>query len=370
MVNYRLVLIAFLLLISQSIIVHAIEVKDLYVAKVPVDSQSRKDRNTALKEALQTVLVKVGGQASVLTHPDIKGQLVKYNSYVTNYSYERDGKQQRLKATFDSAKINQVFVNANLPIWGSLRPKVVLWLIDEQGLTRNLVSHSADNILVKSVLDFVQQRGLPIEIPQVSALNSDVTTSDIWGRFKTPVFYASKSYSPEAIVIMRLSDNTLLSEEQVEFANSCQLICQPGVALDWSFISAEDVDDTQQFSERYYGVDRQMLLHDALGDIADDIYHDYALSTEENNYFELDIANVETLASYVNITRFLTELSSVKSVKLVHAIGSVRRFNLTLLGSKQALLASLKLHRALRQNIDPLDPSTQQGVPVFYWEQP
>ncbi|MDG1751876.1 MAG: DUF2066 domain-containing protein, partial [Thalassotalea sp.] len=130
MIRYWLVFTTIFISISISISVNAVEVKDLYVAKVPIESQGKSDRNRALKQTLRAVLIKVGGHQSVLNHEAIKPQLNRYNSFVTHYRYERRNNQQFLQASFDEAKINQLFVDANLPIWGSLRPQVVLWLVD------------------------------------------------------------------------------------------------------------------------------------------------------------------------------------------------------------------------------------------------
>ncbi|GAA6204489.1 DUF2066 domain-containing protein [Thalassotalea sp. SU-HH00458] len=349
---------------------NAVEVKDLYVAKVAVESQGSNDRNRALKQTLRAVLIKVGGHQSVLNHQAIRAQLNRYNNFVTHYRYERHAEQQYLLASFDEAKINQLFVDANLPIWGSLRPQVVLWLVDEQGLTRQVVSENSSSSLVETVAEFSSLRGLPIAMPLWDITDTNViSASDIWGRFSQPIYHASKRYQAEAIIVVRLSDNSLLTEEQlITNADGCELLCQSAVALDWGYLSADNVDLPPQFSKRYQGFNRSELLSQALSDITDDIYQRYALSTEENNHFEIDVANIDSLARYVQVSQFLQELSSVQAVRLTQAEGQVRRFSLTLLGSKQAFLASLKLNKVLNQRIDILNPILDEKVPVFYWE--
>ncbi|WP_206486368.1 DUF2066 domain-containing protein [Thalassotalea sp. G2M2-11] len=350
-------------------VVNAVEVKDLYLAKVKVDSQSQNDRNKALKQALRAVLVKVGGQQQVLSHPEIKAHLNRYNRFVTNYRYEREQDQQFLSASFDQAKINALFVNANLPLWGSLRPQIVLWLVNEQGLVRELATEESSQALIRSVDELAELRGLPIVLPKGNVTQQTVNISDLWGRFQQPIYQASIPYLPEAILVIRISDNTLLSEEQLLVAEQCQLLCQPNIALDWSFISTATQEETQRFSERYYGTSRNELVSQALNEIADDLYQRYALTTDVNNQFTLEVANVDSLTGYVKIKAFLEQLSAVQSVQLTHVKGTVRRFKLTLLGSKQALLASLQLNKALNQYIDPLAPVEPDAVPIFYWEQ-
>ena len=65
-----------------SLKINAIEVENLYSAKVAVASQSTGDRNQALKKALRAVFVKVGGKK--IEHPLITQAIKNYNKYVTN----------------------------------------------------------------------------------------------------------------------------------------------------------------------------------------------------------------------------------------------------------------------------------------------
>jgi len=118
-----------------------------------------------------------------------------------------------------------------------------------------------------------------------------------------------------------------------------------------------------------------VLLQQGLSDITELIYQRYALSTTNQHDFVIEVANVDTLVTYVDVFDFLSNLSAVKSVTLLNAKGSVRRFNLELLGSEDALLASLKLNKKLTQVIDPsmqfneftLIEGSEQLVPIFNW---
>jgi hypothetical protein len=344
----------------------AVEVKDLYLAKVTVASQSKKDRGYALKNAMQSVLVKVGGEKTIFQHPAFKTSLKQYDRFVTHYRYERIANENYLIATFNQNKINQLFVDAGLPIWGSLRPQVVLWLINEDGLIRQTISESSRSPLTEVINSFSEQRGLPVIIPLMDLTDaSQLATSDVWGRFAEPIYLASERYLAETIITIRLSNSSLLSSDVL--SENCELICQPMKVLDWSFISSSNNEIKQEFSEQYQGTNSQLLLTQALNDITDKIYQSYALTTEFNNEIQIDVANIDSLNTYVEVDQFLQTISSVQAVKLIKANGNTRRFELTLLGSKKALLASLKLNDALRQYIDPLALVDPEQVPIFYW---
>ena len=345
----------------------AIEVTDLYVAKVAVTTQQSKARNQALKLALSSVFVKVSGQQQVLTQPKVKAALVRYNQFLSKYHYERKGDQNYLVASFNEVKINQLLINENIPLWGSLRPQVVFWVVDENGLTRQIISGSSESPVQQQIIQFSEQRGLPILMPLMDLTDAnEITTSDVWGRFSYPLIKASQRYLAETLVVLRISNRSLLSEQELQTVESCPL-CQPSFVIDWHLISDANDPASVKVGKAYQGLDKTVLLEQVLSDITDQIYQSYALNSDENNEVIIDIANVSSLSVYAEVVEFLTQLSSVQSIQLITAQGEKRQFSLKLIGSKQALMSSLKLHQALKLQYDPLAPVSENAVPVFYW---
>ncbi|NMP32486.1 DUF2066 domain-containing protein [Thalassotalea sp. M1531] len=357
-------LITFLTALLLPSLVFAVEVTDLYQAKVAVDSQASNARNVAIKQAMASVMIKVGGDESVLSNNTVKQQLKRYNQYLTQYRYERDQKQLFLVALFDENKINVLFQQANLPLWGSLRPQILVWLLEENKLERNILSESGVSELPQQIREFSQQRGLPLLLPLMDLEDSlSINITDLWGRFASEAQQQSSRYFVDATLIIRISNSSLLSEPPAD--NECEgVLCQEQVryALDWSLISEQ-----QQFGQLLEGTSTKALLNKALIDVAQVIYQGYASSTDLSNELVIDVANVTSLKTYVEISRFLNELSAVEEVTLVSAQQQVRRFKLKLLGSKKALLASLKLNDQLQQYIDPLVGEEPDANPVFYW---
>lgn len=385
------VIIAFL----TSATIEAVEVKDLYQASVAIDSQNTRDRAEALKKALAAVMIKVGGEKSILDNDVIKDALSNYSSYLSQYRYQQktlqvaDEQGNKTKsfilASFNQEKINQLFQEANLALWGSLRPQVLLWLVDEQGLSRSIISNSSVSNLPYMVSEFSSQRGLPIMLPLMDLTDANqIKLSDIWGRFQQPIKEVSSRYLAEAIAVVRISNSSLVEmshDNETLASDNCGILCKeseskaPNYVLDWSLLDWSLIEGQQKFSQQYQGADPQVLLQQGLADITDLIYQYYALSNTSENDFVIEVTNVDSLTTYVDVFHFLEDLSSVKSVTLVSAKGSARRFNLQLLGSKEALLASLKLNNKLTQTIDPLahfnEPSLIEGiesvVPIFNW---
>ena len=356
-----LILLLFLLPLN----INAIEVENLYSAKVAVASQSTGARNQALKNALRAILVKVGGKK--IEHPLITQAINNYNQYVTQYQYVHNDNEILLNVSFDESKINRLFKESDLAIWGRLRPQVLVWLVDEDGFERKIISSTSNSLLPKTIDDFSQLRGLPLIMPIMDLTDlSALTLTDVWGRFSQPVAQASARYMAEAIVVVRISNSSLLNN--LDTTEDCPLCQTHNLVVDWSLMTDAQSEDSQVFSQQYHGDNADKLLVLALSDITDIIYQQYALSTTNNNVLEVDIANIASLGDLIAVSDFLGELSAVQSVQLVSAQGTNRRFKLFLIGSQQALFASLKLSEQLNRYIDPLAaPENIATVPVFYW---
>ncbi len=339
----------------------ALEVNDLYQANVVVDSQARAQREQAIKEALQGVFLKIGGKKSVLTHDVLKKAQKNASRYVSQYRYQRKAEELSLVVSFDENKVNQLFKEANLALWGSLRPQVLLWLIDEQGINRSIVASDADNIIPATINDFSMQRGLPIVMPLMDLTdNEEVLLSDFWGYFPEQILQASQRYFADTIVVMRVSDSTLVVDNEDNEASltstntACGLLCEKNElatpkVLDWR-VFTQGILYTQQ----YEGVDKVSLIGQGLSDITELIYQSYALSTTAENDFVIEVKNVTSLANDMQLFNFLNDLSAVKAVTLISAQGDVRQFKLDLIGSKASFLASLKLNNKLTQHLDNL----------------
>ncbi len=389
MFRYFIVLFVALSTLFTSLDIFSVEVKNLYNAKVEVSSQTNSERKRALEQAMGAVVIKVGGQQALLSNTTIRQGLRNASRYLTKYRYQRNAEKLELLVTFDEKKINQLFERAHAPVWGSLRPQILLWLVEENGLRRTTLSNAtkssfADDSLIptsynlpESVDQFSRNRGLPILMPLMDLTDvNTISTFDIWGRFAAQVKNASQRYNPESIVIVRLSNSSLLPlQDKTEQVENC-LLCQKEAqkyALDWSFIAdAQDSNldkiDAQEFGDVSFGTSPNELLQEALSLISDKIYQKYALNSGDEQNYIIDVANIPSLKDFIEVERFLEQLSSVKSVKLLYASGDYRRFELTLKSSGQAFIASLKLNKQLDRFVDPLAEKVVDAVPVFYWK--
>jgi len=374
----------------------AIEVKDLYQATVNVDSQASAQREQAVQSALAGVFLKVGGKQGISNNPVLKKAQKNASRYVSQYRYQLNDEQLSLVVHFNEDKVNQLFKQANLALWGSLRPQVLLWLVDEQGNTRqiiadsDLISNSNSNTVsvtsATSELDydaknnaaiqaetnipqvintFSELRGLPLIMPLMDLTDSEqVSIEDFWDYYPEQVKQASLRYFADTVVVMRVSNSTLLSlEEQVLTQNQestldnnldCGLLCQQQEAvkqpkvLDWRVYSRGSI-----YFKQYRGLNKVELINQGLSDITELIYQSYALLDSASNDFVIEVKNVTSLENDMRLFNFLKDLSAVNTVTLMTAQADKRQFKLELTGSKTSFLASLKLNDKLTQVIEP-----------------
>jgi hypothetical protein len=357
----------------------AVEVSSLYQGKVEIENQSTANRRKAIKAALSVVMVKVGGTQKILAKPEVRKAINNYNLYLSQYQYETDEQGALyLQAQFNESKVNKVFQSHNLPLWGSLRPQTLIWLVEEDMLSRKVVSSMSSSQLPTVIQKSSQTRGLPVIMPLMDLEDSqNIALSDVWGKFYQPLSQASQRYDAESIVVMRLSNASLVSSEEFQHNKNEQVVVNCGLlcrnekdkiyyALDWSF-----VNDKNSMSKQYTGVDKTFLIKEALDDITEQTYEKYALLTSEKQKFTIEVANVNSIETYMEIFRFLDNLSNVRGVTLNEAEGIKRIFTLDIIGSEEAFLQALALNNELQQYIEPFASKNRVEEPmhpVFYWK--
>lgn len=357
----------------------AVEVSSLYQGKVEIENQSTANRRKAIKAALSVVMVKVGGTQKILAKPEVRKAINNYNLYLSQYQYETDEQGVLyLQAQFNESKVNKVFQSHNLPLWGSLRPQTLIWLVEEDMLSRKVVSSMSSSQLPTVIQKSSQTRGLPVIMPLMDLEDSqNISLSDVWGKFYQPLSQASQRYDAESIVVMRLSNASLVSSEEFQHNKNEQVVVNCGLlcrnekdkiyyALDWSF-----VNDKNSMSKQYTGLDKTFLIKEALDDITEQTYEKYALLTSEKQKFTIEVANVNSIETYMEIFRFLDNLSNVRGVTLNEAEGIKRIFTLDIIGSEEAFLQALALNNELQQYIEPFASKNRVEEPmhpVFYWK--
>jgi len=196
----------------------ATSVSGLYGAVVNLDNGASAPSRDNFDEALSWVLVKVTGFSEAESAAARARLFPNSSSLVQRYSLLPD---EQVQIDFDPVAVRKVLDGAGMPVWGSDRPLVAVWLaVDSGGGQRYILSggsgggsssqDDAEDDLRVAVEDIADSRGLPIVLPLVDAQDlSRVSFSDLWGDFRDPVVQASQRYGAEAVLIGRARSMSL-----------------------------------------------------------------------------------------------------------------------------------------------------------------
>ncbi|WP_394174198.1 DUF2066 domain-containing protein [Thalassotalea litorea] len=339
--------------------VNAVQVDDLYQGQVSVPSQSSQSRQQAVRDAFRQVLVKIAGSESVASSSTLASALRRPDNYLSQFSYAQQERQTYLIADFDQDKVNLLLQKAQVGIWGKHRPLITVWFIEEQGNRRSIIADSSPEPVVANFKEQASMYGLPVNFPLMDLTDAmEVSSGDVWGRFQQPLTQASTRYNSEAIVVVRLSDNSLLDSAKKQADSQAK-------AIDWTlFVNG------RRASMRYEGNDNTELVTQAVNGIAQSLYeqNSYSVSTEANNFTKIEILNVDSMSTFKDVKTFLESLTQVSSVQLVSVQGSTMLFNLSLLSSEAAIKQALKLEGKLVEGSDPLERGQSEQISRFIWK--
>ena len=162
--------IALSLLLGLSVITglsQALPVSGLYNHEVAVGNESDSERDRAFSEALSAVIVKVTGARHWLEEPVIATALRNAQNYVEGFDYRTEivvadleevsddqaqpqtepqtqpqtqvtvstVEQNFINVIFASDLVDDLLASANVPVWDSNRPSVLVWMVlqNDQG---------------------------------------------------------------------------------------------------------------------------------------------------------------------------------------------------------------------------------------------
>lgn len=298
--------LSFLILLAVHSPVHSIEISGLYSANVKVKTQSVRERHSASQDALAEVFIRASGLTTVVQNENLQGSLSKADQFVISYAYHAmDGSNESgsakasgekgfiLSLDFDSVQVNKSLRAANLPVWGSNRPQLLMWWVIEDNRSRRLVNGDTDPDGFKATEHHAKRRGIPLAWPLLDLVDKRlISTSDVWGLKLDRVLPASERYGAQAVIIGRVRVTGLGR---------------------W-FGSWVLHINGQQF--RLDGDEKNLnsVMQHAMDFAADVLAKQYAVtqSSERSDGITLKITGVDSLSDYAELNDYLAGLSSVE----------------------------------------------------------
>jgi len=331
---HRLFFVLISLLVGQAF---AADVSNLYQSQIPVSSQSEEERQKVAPEVLQQVILKVVGDRAILESVDISPLLAQTDQLIQQYQYHRINtisddltQPDRLEAllSFNKAKLNASLTEFGLPIWGSNRPEVLIWLAVDEGNQRHILSaDDSQSSSIKALESAAYMRGLPILLPVMDLQDqSQVTYTDLWAGFSETVEEASQRYGSPVVLMVKV---------QVSSKGLHQ--------VDWH---ARISGESEQWQSRG---DELTAMQAGIDELTDRLARRFS-QLEINQYeniLSLQISDVQDYADYARIETYLTKLQNVSALQLSNLTEDTLTVNLTFNGDISVFDRTLAIDRVL-----------------------
>ncbi len=328
-------LFSFIFLILPFGAAYPVIVDDLYVAKVLVADESPRQLSNGAKAGLLQVLVRVSGSLKVKESSLVRSSLRNPAAYYDQYSYETTDQTLRqgdsevsakiLGLHFEPSAIARLLRDANLPIWGSNRPSVLVWVAVNEGQSRRILGEADPSEVVATLLDQARQRGLPVTFPILDIEDaSQVSTAEVWGAFLERIDSASGRYNPDSVLTARI---------------------QSGPGDRWSGRWSYRVADAwESLESRGHSADE--VVRSIVNQLADELASRFALGSSRAR-IRLKVENVKDVSQYAAVSQYLEALTPVVSSSIVALNSDVAEFELETEGQYQQLIEIIELDERL-----------------------
>jgi hypothetical protein len=328
-------LLVFMLLIMPLGVVYPVLVNDLYVAEVLVADESPRQLSSGARAGLLQILVRVSGSLEVEESSLVRNSLRNPAAYYYQYSYEstdqtlllgeREVNAKILRLHFEPSAIAGLLRDANLPIWGSNRPSVLLWVAVNEGQSRRILGEADASEIFAVLVDQARQRGLPVTFPILDIEDaSQISTAEVWGAFLDRIDAASDRYSPDSVLTARIQ-----SEPEERWSGR------------WSFRVADAWESFESV-----GYSEAVVVRSVINQLADELARRFALGSSRSR-IRLKIENVGGVSQYASVSRYLEELTPVVSSSIVALENDIAEFELETEGQYVQLIEIIKLDERL-----------------------
>jgi len=198
-------LVVYLVLAAQYVM--AAEITGLYETSVIARSESREDRNSALREALVIVFNRVGASKEIMLDIGIRDALNNAASYVDQYQYlliandSGVNSTRKMRVLFNEDAIIKLMRSRGLVIWNKKRDDVLVWLVIQQNHKQTLLDVEQNTEINKALQLAAQLKGIPILLPLMDLEERQLVSADsIRSAQREKLLVASERYGVATIL--------------------------------------------------------------------------------------------------------------------------------------------------------------------------
>ncbi|MFV3381474.1 DUF2066 domain-containing protein [Pseudomonas sp. NY15354] len=191
-------------LVAVSAVVQAEPVSGLYQVREPVEGQGGEARAQATSKALDTLVLRLTGDPKAAQSPALAA-LRKDPQQIINQVGSEAGPPETLLVEFDPGSTERALRQAGLALWGSNRPSILGWWLNDTAEGSNLVGDGQST--ATPLRRAAQHRGLPLRLPLGDLQEQLVANAkQLEGSDPAPLREASERYGADALLAVHAQE--------------------------------------------------------------------------------------------------------------------------------------------------------------------
>ncbi|EKF74978.1 hypothetical protein A11A3_05976 [Alcanivorax hongdengensis A-11-3] len=307
--------------------------------ELPVADSSQSALQDALREGLDTLIVRITGQSAIDGLPGVDEAREDPSRWVSSYHYESS---DRLAARYDLGGLTRFLEVRGAPIWSMPRPASVIWLVDQGSGQGQLVTRDGPDFA--ALQGAARRRGLPLVYPSWDEQDQQsLALADIRGRFDDRIADASRRYQADLTVAA---------------------VLYPGsqVRARWRVLQGDH--SLEQGQSR--GADTDQAIAAMVDDISNALAKRYSVRTgSREDRSELRVQHVASLAAWQTLQNYLEDMTGMRQVQLYQVDGQQYTFRLDYAASDSQLRRQLDLLPQIRACQAPAaEPAQAPSAPA------
>ncbi len=268
----------------------------LFSVDVEVSAQTEDERRRAAQEGLLTLLTRLTGLVSIPRNDTIRAALGAPQRYYNQYVFDSkrvDGVQTTVvRLTYAEPAMTALIKQAQLPVWGARRPRIVAWIAVEVDGQRGVLDAASDDALAIAFMDRARLRGLPVILPEMDEQDTfEVSADDVWRRSYSSLQSASARYGTDIVLVGRVRRNA------------------SGLSADWRYW----MDGSAVSVPRRQGGESQ-IVQGGIDRLVSDLTSRFAVLPRSLRQHRLQIYGVDDTASYAAMMSHLRGMEFIDDI--------------------------------------------------------
>ncbi|MFJ4434172.1 DUF2066 domain-containing protein [Pseudomonas sp. NPDC089395] len=187
-----------------SLTTQAETVSSLYQVREPVEGQGAEARAAATVKALDTLVQRLTGDPKAAQSPAL-AELRKDPQQIINQVGSEAGPPESVMVEFDPGSTERALRKAGLALWGSNRPSMLGWWLNDSAEGSNLVGDGQAS--AQPLRRAAQHRGLPLRLPLADLQEQLVANAkQLEGNDPAPLLQAAERYGADALLAVHAQE--------------------------------------------------------------------------------------------------------------------------------------------------------------------